>query len=159
MKFYKICKYDYFNKNYTNEWSSVKEIKNFKMAREYIRIEKEYIKIILNFYHIYKNLKIEIFEIYCKNKSKNDYKYLNILCKRYKNTYFSNLDKKDLIYLSKSSLREKMWCKLIVKENPNVYISFSWDYYLFLGIDNQISIEDIILNTNLFYYKHSNIFE
>ena len=58
MNFYKICIYNYSDKNYKNEWSSVKHINNFKMAREYIKVEKDYLKAILNFFHIYKRFNL-----------------------------------------------------------------------------------------------------
>lgn len=52
-----------------------------------------------------------------------------------------------------------MWCKFIVNEINDTYICFGEDYYLLLGIDKNISIQNIVLNTNLYYYKWHNVFE
>ncbi|MCG3657749.1 hypothetical protein [Aliarcobacter butzleri] len=153
MKFYKICKYKYSNENYKKEWSSIKQIKDFKTAREYIKTEKEYIKAIINFFNIYKKFKIEILEIYCKKNINK--KILN----KYKQTFLHEQNIKDLVYISKLFLREKIWCKFIVDYNKNAYICFGDNYYLLIGIDENVSIKNILLNTNLYYYDWHNVFE
>ena len=61
--------------------------------------------------------------------------------------------------MAKLCLRGKMWCKFIVNEINDTYICFGEDYYLLLGIDKNISIQNIVLNTNLYYYKWHNVFE
>ena len=156
MKYYKVCKYNLNDKSYLDEWTSLREAMAEDKVGEYLKVEKNYLTFATNFYNAYDELTLINHEPYgCDIKLNNS---INLRRKKITSSMMPMpmTDFGIYIILIQESLRNYTWSQIV---KDKIYIAAGYDYYLHIAIDDTISIEDLLQNTNLYAYEWFNIFE
>lgn len=158
MKYYKVCKYNLNDQSYLDEWTTIEQAIDENKVDEYLEVEKNYLTFAMNFFNIQNKIILENHEDY---RTKEDKLLLNQIGIKRKKITASMLpmpmeDFVTYIILIQESLRRYTWSRM---KKDDAYIAFGHDYYLHIAIDDTISIEDLLQNTNLYAYEWFNIFE
>jgi len=149
MNWFRISKYNPIYRNLKgeyeiDEWTSFSDVGksingSIITISNYINVEKQYINFILCFFRQLNAKKISISELEIYDESLSYYKNIN------------NIDIEELLSFTRNILRENIWCK-ISYENK-VEIHFGYDYYMYVGLLDNISkykIECVLKNNLLF---------
>lgn len=169
MKHYKICKYDYEDKNYRADWSSIWDVfdpstsESF-IPRKYLDVEKKYLNAATKFLIFFgvKNLILSSIE---DNRSLETEKELSPLDYGLLGSMNSNVIEleghkvsfMDAIYILQLSLREILWVKFV--HPSGAYIAFGHDYYWLVGVADDFDIGNLTTEEGLFAYEHSDPWE
>ena len=133
---------------YCSEWISVSDIGSVfageRLTPEaYLRVEDNYVKVVEAFLLALKQPILEI--TYFEKKYGEEHVPESILNLRPANLadigMGSKLNKKEIGPCVRQNLREVLWCKL---QGPSgIYIHFGYDFYMYLGCNEDVSLEKI----------------
>ena len=169
MKHYKVCKYDYENKNYQNEWSSIWDILDVDdlgkvIPGAYLDVEKKYLNFAVGFFNSFgiKDIFISDIEDNRTPETENDLRFLDYGLLGSLNSDVPSLEGgsvsfMDAIYIMQLSLRGVLWAKFV--HSSGSYIAFGHDYYWLVGVLGEFNIKDLAVENGLFVYECSDPWE
>lgn len=169
MKHYKVCKYNYSDDNYSNEWTSIwdfidPDTNDGEITEEYRSKERDYINFALSLLN-----KFEFDKFHYADLQDNHEAFGKSLCqlvaenlltdlgKSPKQFNGNSIDYSSVISLLRLSLRHVVWFKLL--HDQGYYLSFGTDYYWLIGAPDSLNVEVIAKDNGLFAYETSDPWE